>query len=60
MIETLRVSGHAEIISDEERLETCVIDGKRPPTGDSSARASRSCNVEKPSNVLLFGRHLSD
>ena len=33
MIETLRVSGHAEIISDEERLETCVIDGKRPTTG---------------------------
>ena len=33
MIETLRVSGHAEIISDEERLGTCVIDGKRPTTG---------------------------
>ena len=33
MIETLRVSGRAEIISDDERLEACMIDGKRPSTG---------------------------
>ncbi len=33
VLESLRVSGRAQVIHDDPRLERCAIDGKVPPTG---------------------------
>ena len=42
VLETLRVSGTAEIIQDDDRLEQCAISGQTPTTG-MLVRVTKTC-----------------